>query len=87
MDNPRQTQIQPEPPQRAPEPTGGGMPRWLIYLLGIVGVVYLLNPTAGIFELLPDNLPIVGNLDDGVAAVLAWSGISEFLKQWKARRA
>ena len=30
----------------------------------VVSVFYLINPTAGIFELLPDNLPIVGNMDE-----------------------
>ena len=32
--------------------------------------VYLLNPTAGVLELLPDNLPVLGNLDEGAAAAL-----------------
>lgn len=29
----------------------------------LVSVVFLLNPTLGLFEV-PDNLPIVGNLDE-----------------------
>lgn len=33
--------------------------------LGIlVSVAYLLNLGAGIFEIIPDNLPFVGNLDE-----------------------
>ena len=36
-------------------------------LLGLICVVYLLNPTAGILELIPDNIPIAGNLDEGLA--------------------
>ena len=32
--------------------------------LMVLSVLYLLNPTAGVFELLPDALPIVGNIDE-----------------------
>ncbi|MCE2490050.1 MAG: hypothetical protein J4G17_08775 [Anaerolineae bacterium] len=40
----------------------------------------MINPTAGFLELLPDNLPLVGNLDEVGASlllinVLAWYGI------------
>jgi hypothetical protein len=36
-------------------------------VLGIICLVYLINPGAGVIELLPDNLPIIGNLDEGLA--------------------
>jgi len=36
-------------------------------ILGIICLVYLINPGAGVLELLPDNLPIIGNLDEGLA--------------------
>ena len=54
--------------------------RLLVPLFGILALLYLLNPTAGIFELLPDNLPLLGNLDEAgamllLANVLAWYGI------------
>jgi hypothetical protein len=40
----------------------------------IVGVIYLINPTAGILELLPDNVPLVGNLDEaGATALVIWA--------------
>ena len=42
-----------------------GWPKWAVYILSLLGVVYLFNPGAGILELLPDNLPLVGNLDEG----------------------
>lgn len=43
-------------------------------LVGVFSIVYLLNPTAGFFELLPDNLPLVGNIDEGAAgALLIWA--------------
>jgi hypothetical protein len=42
----------------------------VVFLLGLFAVAYLLNPGAGFFELLPDNLPFVGNLDEAAAAAL-----------------
>lgn len=42
--------------------------------LGIaVSLIYLLNPGAGVFELIPDNVPFVGNIDEGFfTAMLLW---------------
>ena len=57
-----------------------GVPAWLVYLAAVVGVMYLLNPTAGLIEVLPDNLPFVGNLDEGVATMLLWYGLVEFFE-------
>ena len=41
-------------------------------ILGIAAflLIYLLNPTAGFVELLPDNLPLVGNLDEATAVLV-----------------
>ncbi len=66
-------------------PSVYSIPRWLIYTLGVVGVIYILNPTAGFFELLPDNLPLIGNLDEGVAFVLIWASLVEFFEGKKHR--
>jgi hypothetical protein len=63
-----------------------GWPRWLVYFLGILGGVYILNPTLGIFELIPDNLPIIGNIDEGVAVMMILSGIVEALEGKKQSR-
>ena len=60
-----------------------GWPRWLVYLASVVGGVYLLNPTAGLFELLPDNLPLVGNLDEAGAFMLVWYGLIEYFRRRK----
>ncbi len=57
-----------------------GWPIWLIYLAAVVGLIYVLNPTMGIFEFIPDNLPLIGNLDEGVAFLLFWFGIVEYLQ-------
>ncbi|MCA9618665.1 MAG: DUF1232 domain-containing protein [Myxococcales bacterium] len=35
------------------------------YVVGIgLSALYLFNPGSGVFELLPDNLPGIGNLDE-----------------------
>jgi uncharacterized membrane protein YkvA (DUF1232 family) len=62
------------------------LPNWLLYLVSIVGFIYLLNPTFGVIELIPDNIPIVGNLDEGAAAILVWQGISRIIENRKARK-
>jgi uncharacterized membrane protein YkvA (DUF1232 family) len=40
---------------------------YLMAALGVVCVLYIINPTAGIIEFLPDNIPLIGNLDEGAA--------------------
>ena len=55
-----------------------GWPKWLVYAASLVGFVYLLNPTAGFLEFIPDNIPLIGNLDEGVAFMLILSGLIEF---------
>lgn len=60
-----------------------GWPKWAVYLLSVLGFVYLLNPIAGVIELLPDNLPLIGNIDEGAAALALWYG---FLEIKKARK-
>jgi hypothetical protein len=80
--------------QLIPEPRGltrplslRGVPAWVVYFFSLVGLVYLLNPSFGVFELLPDNIPIIGNLDEGGAALLVWYGLVEFFEGSKLRRA
>lgn len=41
-----------------------------ILAIGAAAVLYLVNPTLGVFELLPDNLPLIGNLDEAGATVI-----------------
>ena len=61
-------------------PSARGIPPWLTYLAAIIGFAYILNPTAGFIEIIPDNLPIVGNLDEGAAFLLMWYGLLEFFE-------
>ncbi len=43
-----------------------------IFIIGVAGVaaIYLINPTAGFLELIPDNFPFVGNLDEATATLI-----------------
>ena len=50
----------------------------LVALTGSISLVYLINPGMGIFELIPDNLPIIGNLDEAGAAVLLIAAMKYF---------
>lgn len=51
------------------------------YGLGLVlGVLYILNPGAGTFELIPDMLPLIGNLDEAAAVAL----VMRCLHGWRA---
>lgn len=38
--------------------------------MGLIAFLYLLNPGLGWAELLPDNLPLLGNLDEAGATAL-----------------
>lgn len=49
-----------------------------VVALGFLGAIYLINPTAGFFELLPDNIPFLGNLDEAVAAGLVLAALRYF---------
>lgn len=43
----------------------------------LIGAIYLLNPTAGFLELIPDITPFIGNLDEAGATALLLYGINE----------
>ena len=60
--------------------TSYGLPRWSVFALAALGLLYILNPTFGLIEFIPDNLPIIGNLDEGVAFMLIMYGVLEFLE-------
>jgi uncharacterized membrane protein YkvA (DUF1232 family) len=49
-----------------------------IALAGLLAFLYLLNPTLGVFELIPDNLPLVGNLDDATAVMVLLGALRYF---------
>lgn len=37
-------------------------------VIAIICGIYLINPTFGMLEFIPDNIPIIGNLDEAAAA-------------------
>ena len=42
---------------------------FLVFMAGILSFLFMLNLTGGIVEI-PDNLPIIGNLDEAMATTL-----------------
>lgn len=49
-----------------------------VFSIGLISLIYLINPTAGIIELIPDNIPLVGNLDEAGASYLLLSALKYF---------
>lgn len=47
-------------------------------MVGLLSLIYLTNPGAGIVELIPDNIPGMGNLDEGLAAFLLLNCLAYF---------
>jgi uncharacterized membrane protein YkvA (DUF1232 family) len=48
--------------------------RALLWTFVVLGGVYILNPTFGV-DLLPDNMPILGNLDEAAILFLMLSAL------------
>lgn len=45
---------------------------------GTLSLLYLINPTAGVFEFIPDNFPIVGNIDEAAASAVLIAALAYF---------
>ena len=54
------------------------MKNFIVALIGIISAMYLFNFGIGIIELIPDNFPIIGNLDETAATALLLSSLSYF---------
>ena len=52
--------------------------------VALITLIYLFNPGFGMIELIPDNLPVVGNLDEGLLVALVSNWI--FMAWWKDRQ-
>lgn len=50
----------------------------LVAGLGVFSAFYIFNPGAGVLELIPDNIPVIGNLDEAAAAGLLISCLAYF---------
>lgn len=66
--------------QHSPFPIGS-------LLLGFLGGAYLLNPTFGLLELIPDTTPLIGNLDEATAAFLLFWSVGNMVRWWRVRQA
>lgn len=68
------------PPYRRPpqQRMADALTSMLVGMAMMVAFIYLINPSLGVFELLPDNLPLVGNLDEGAATALLVGGLRYF---------
>jgi uncharacterized membrane protein YkvA (DUF1232 family) len=50
----------------------------LVMIIMAISVIYLIYPSWGVFEIIPDAIPIIGSIDEGVATTLLLSGLSYF---------
>ena len=54
------------------------MKKILLHVIGLTSLLYLMNIGVGVIELIPDNIPIVGNLDEATATIL----LINYLRYW-----
>lgn len=47
----------------------------LVALMGLLAGLYLINPGAGVLEIIPDNFPVIGNLDEATAAAIVLAAL------------
>lgn len=47
-------------------------------VLGLVGAVYLVYPSFGFIELIPDVIPFIGNLDEAGASLLVANALKQY---------
>ena len=58
-------------PPVAEDPKRTGCIGSMMAVMGfLTGSLYILNPTGGFIEFIPDNLPLVGNLDEAGATTI-----------------
>lgn len=50
----------------------------IIGALGVFSAIFLFNPGMGVFLEIPDNFPVIGNLDEAAAAALLISCLAYF---------
>ena len=58
------------------------MKSYFVLLTGILSLLYLLNIGVGLIELIPDNIPLIGNLDEATATVLLLNCLRYFGITW-----
>ena len=65
------TPVAPSTPVRSRSCLGS----WMSLAGVVVGAFYVTNPGAGVFELIPDNFPLFGNLDEAAATTALVLGL------------
>ena len=50
----------------------------IVAFIGVLSLIYIINPGAGIIEFIPDNIPFFGNLDEATAVVILLSCLRYF---------
>lgn len=61
----------------------------IVGIIGMIATLYLINPGAGVIELIPDNVPLIGNLDEAAATALLLACLRYFgidLTSWFWKR-
>ena len=54
------------------------MKKLIIFSFGVIAILYIFNIGVGIIELIPDNFPIIGNLDEATAVILLLNCLNYF---------
>jgi len=62
-----QTRIPAQIPETAGEKKQTMLPQPVLFMIAVVCGLYLVMPTLGIFELIPDAIPLIGSLDEAGA--------------------
>lgn len=54
------------------------MKKTFVVVAGVLAGLYLVYPSFGIFELLPDNIPFIGNVDEATASMVLLAALRYF---------
>ena len=54
------------------------MKKFIMVIVGLLAAAYLANPGLGVFAEIPDNFPIIGNLDEAAVTAILLSVLSYF---------
>jgi glycine/D-amino acid oxidase-like deaminating enzyme len=54
------------------------MKKIIVFAIGLLSLIYMLNPGFGLFEFIPDNFPLIGHLDESTANFFFFSALSYF---------
>jgi hypothetical protein len=59
----------------------------VMLIVGLLSAAYLANIGAGVIELIPDNIPLIGNLDEAAATLLLLNSLAYFGINLRSRSA